>query len=87
MKITARMLRLSGACSSQVELFRSTFPHGAKVTLTSIEKANEAGLDVEWIARLLPEDKRAAYRAAKDSAWSAYWSAVDSALVSAFAED
>ena len=92
MKITARMLRLKGACSPQVELFRSVFPRGARVTLDNLKKAREAGLDVGWIVRQQPEEKRAAYKAATAPAYAAYeaataqaWAAYQAAKAPALA--
>jgi hypothetical protein len=51
--ITVSMLR--GACRSQRALFRKTFPEGAPVTMSAARKAKEAGLDVLWLANLLPK--------------------------------
>lgn len=50
--ITASMLK--GACREQRELFKSTFPDGAPVTVAATRKARKAGLDVSWLVRLLP---------------------------------
>jgi hypothetical protein len=51
--ITVSMLR--GACRSQRALFRKAFPEGAPVTMSAARKAKEAGLDVLWLANLLPK--------------------------------
>jgi hypothetical protein len=57
--ITESMLR--GACKSKRVLFRETFPDGAPVTMAAARKAQKAGLNVLWLAEILPEPLHADY--------------------------
>jgi hypothetical protein len=59
--ITVSMLR--GACRSQRALFRKTFPGGTPVTMAAARKAQKAGLDVLWLAEILPNPLYADYLA------------------------
>jgi hypothetical protein len=63
--ITASMLK--GACANQRALFKATFPDGASVTVASARKARRAGLDVLWLADLLPAPLDAEYLAKRDA--------------------
>jgi hypothetical protein len=56
--ITAGWLRERGACTGQVERFRSLWPSGAAVTPEHVRRALADGLDVAW---LLSPDLRAEY--------------------------
>jgi hypothetical protein len=88
--ITAAKLRKMKACKDQVALFIATFGKGAEVenTLDNLNKANEAGLDLGWLAlRLAPAvyeatrgPAHAAYGAIKGPAWAAYKAIQGSAL-------
>jgi hypothetical protein len=80
--ITAAKLRKMKACEDQVTLFVATFGKDVEVenTLDNLTKADEAGLDLSWLAlRLAPEayeavqgSARAAYEAIELPAWAAY---------------
>ena len=52
---------LSGACPEQQALFRKVFPEGAAVDEATARYAVRAGLDVQWLARLLPVAVQRAY--------------------------
>ena len=58
--ITLRWLRRHGACDGWEPKFRELFPDGAPITLDAALKAQEADLDVLWVAvRLLrPIERR-----------------------------
>jgi hypothetical protein len=73
--ITVSMLR--GACGSQHELFRKTFPDGAPVTMAAARKARKAGLDVLWLANLLPYPMYADYLAKRYLLSADYWAKRD----------
>lgn len=44
----AALLRV-GACSEQVEMFEDIFGESVKITVENIKKAEDEGLDLEWI--------------------------------------
>ncbi len=82
-KITVEMLREHGAKCSQVDLFEEIFPDGAPVTMRSLKKARDAGLDVFFLQRLLTgpalteyEKVRGRalteYEKVRDAAWAEY---------------
>src|SRR3989304_2171449 len=57
MKVTVEMLKKMGACgwkdeAEQVGLFKRTFPSGAEITRENLETARDAGLDLDWFARM-----------------------------------
>lgn len=52
MKVTVRMLKAKGACSNQVELFKSLFPNGVEVT-EEVCVANADNFDWNWAANNL----------------------------------
>jgi hypothetical protein len=57
--ITYNMLRNLDACSSQQSLFMQTFPDGAVLNKTNINKAIKAGLRISWLAiRVCPPSKK-----------------------------
>jgi hypothetical protein len=77
-KITVDMLK--GACKDQRKLFRATFPKGAPVTMASLKKAEKAGLDIWWVARLAGPAYEAQRKVLDDAYWAqrnplddAYW--------------
>ena len=74
--ITYRMLEDKGACNTQVELFKKTFPNGAEVSVeTAVSVASK--FDFDWAAHnLLSEASRAAYKEAVAPLWAAYKEAV-----------
>jgi hypothetical protein len=69
--ITESMLR--GACRSQRALFLKTFPEGAPVTMEASRKARKAGLDVLWLANLLPNPLYDDYWAKFKPLYDDYW--------------
>jgi hypothetical protein len=58
---TVHLHHLVGACEEQRALFQKTFPDGAPVNEDSVDKALAAGLDIIWLARLLPPPARLQY--------------------------
>ena len=70
MKITLELLEQNGACADQRRLFAETFPNGANVNARNLSKARKAGLDVLWLARLLPEGRKAEYDKVCGPAWA-----------------
>ena len=83
MKITLELLEQNGACADQRRLFAETFPKGANVNTRNLSKAQKVGLDVLWLAQLLPEGRkaecdkvrdaaRAEYEKVRDAAWAEY---------------
>ena len=56
--LTATILMAAGACRSDVIRFKGVFPKGAKWTPRDIDKAAKYGLNLRWIAKLLPEKFR-----------------------------
>ena len=77
------MLRLAGACSDQVEIFRKQWPRGTAVTPEAGEVALSLGLDIGWAAdNLLSGEALAEYERATDAAWPVY----DHATAVAWAE-
>ena len=93
-RITPRMLKLAGACSDQVDIFRKQWPRGTAVTIESVEMAVSLGLDIEWAARkLLSDAARAEYARATAAARAEYarvrraaWAELDRAIAPALAE-
>ena len=74
--ITYRMLKAKGACYTQVELFKKTFPEGAKLSV-ELAVSVASKFDFDWAARnLLSEASRAAYEEAVAPLWAAYEEAV-----------
>ncbi len=61
MKITLELLEQNGACEDQRRLFAATFPNGANVNARNLSKARKAELDVLWLGRLLPQDRKSEY--------------------------
>ncbi len=84
MKITFELLEQNGACADQRRLFAATFPKGANVNTRNLSKAQKVGLDVLWLARLLPEGRKAEYNNVCGAAWAEYNKVRDAALVRAF---
>ena len=72
MKITLELLEQNKACADQRRLFDETFPKGANVNARNLSKARKAGLDVLWLGRLLPQDRKAEYNKACGAAWAEY---------------
>ena len=70
MKITLELLEQNKACADQRRLFDETFPKGAYVNARILSKARKAGLDVLWLARLLPEGRKAEYDKVRGAAWA-----------------
>ena len=82
-KITARMLRLKGACADHVAIFRREWPAGTTITLTSVRRAQKLDLDLAWFARqFFTASAWAEYAKARASAWAEY----EKAIASAWAE-
>ena len=79
-RITATWLIENGACSA--DEFRRVFPAGAAVTVTNIQKALDADLDVLWLLERLPRSARAKYKKAIAPARAKY----DKATAAARAE-
>lgn len=84
--ITTDLLREHGACEDQVALFEATFGQRAKIGPRNWARAVKAGLDVDWLACLLPPAARAEYDRVKDAAWAEYDRVRDAALLSALME-
>ena len=91
-RITHEFLRSRDACSEQCDLVEKHWPNGAPVTVPTFRKALRLGLNVEWLANLLPAPAlaeyeavkapaRAEYRAAIAPAWAEYQAARATALV------
>ena len=72
MKITAELLEEHKACEEQVSLFRRTFPEGGESTVQALLKASEAGLDITWLERFIPDESWAAYDKACAEPLAAY---------------
>ena len=49
-KITHGILKNSGACATQRELFREHWPDGARIIKPTVRKAAMIGLGIEWFA-------------------------------------
>ncbi len=47
--ITARMLRMLGACESQVTVFEDEWPKGAEITVANCIRAGQLCLNVDWL--------------------------------------
>ena len=72
MKITLRQLKLLGACTSQVELFKEIF--GTEVILTEeIVKKHGAKFDITWLAnKMLTDEKFDDYEAKCNTLYANY---------------
>lgn len=46
--VTSKDLAFVGACRRERRLFKQTFPEGARINLTDLKKAKDAGLNVDW---------------------------------------
>ena len=57
--ITLADLQATGACQSQVDLFRATFGDEVKLNKRNLAKALRTQLDVSWCARFLTAPARA----------------------------
>ena len=72
-RVTAKSLQDLHACPDQVDLFRSTFPRGTRVTRMALVKAAKAGLDVGWWAgKTLPAPLWAEYDRQVAPLWAEY---------------
>ena len=72
MTITLKQLRLKGACSEQVELFKATFGESSEVTMDNAVKYADK-FDWTWAAEhLLPAPAWKAYQEAMATADKAY---------------
>ena len=80
MKITLELLEQNKACADQRRLFDETFPKGANVNARNLLKARKARLDVLWLGRLLPQDRKAEYDKVRSAAWAEYNKACGAAL-------
>jgi len=60
-RITYDMLKEVGACSSKLESFAAVFPAGAPISMESVYRAIEGGLDLRFAARLVPDGERAIF--------------------------
>ena len=80
MKITLAILEQNKACADQRRLFDETFPKGANVNARNLSKARKARLDVLWLGRLLPQDRKSEYDKVRAPAWAEYYKARASAL-------
>lgn len=47
--ITADWLREVGACMDEVSVFEGEWPRGAEVTEENVLRAQELGLDIDWL--------------------------------------
>lgn len=63
---------LKGACQKERELFENVFPNGAVVNKANALKAVKAGLNVEWLAELLPQRAQKMYDKSMQSIWEKY---------------
>ena len=60
MIITAKLLTQHGACPDQVAIVAREWPKGAEVTEAALLRAVELGLDIAWLARMIPAPRRRA---------------------------
>ncbi|MBX9694140.1 MAG: hypothetical protein K2Z81_17285 [Cyanobacteria bacterium] len=82
MNISTELLRSHKACINQIELFRFIFPDadtGVELTRENWELAKSRGLQTDWLARLLPEQKQQQYQAFISAAISEYIKDADAA--------
>ena len=80
MKVTTRQLKVKGACPDQVITFRREWPNGVEITPTTLQRAVELQLDLDWfVFNFLPVPAWEAYLKAKAPAREAYLKAVASA--------
>ena len=71
-RITVEMLQEHHACSSELLKFHQVFPNGAPVSMRSLAKAQNAGLNVFFAERFLTGPARAEYEKVKGTAWAEY---------------
>ncbi len=87
MKVTTRQLKVKGACPDQVITFRREWPNGVEITPTTLQRAVELQLDLDWfVFNFLPVPAREAYEKATAPAWEAYLKAKAPALHQIIAE-
>jgi post-segregation antitoxin (ccd killing protein) len=70
--ISLYTLRKFGACEEHTALFARTFGDEAALTPENMERAQNAGLDVSWLAGLLPAPLRAEYERQRGSLRAEY---------------
>jgi len=63
MRITAKLLARHKACPDQVAEVRRLWPRGVEPTVEALTVADAHGLDVLWLARLLPAEGPSSARA------------------------
>ena len=51
--VTVSLLRKLRACEGKIYRFKVHFPKGAKITLKNCQRAEEAGLNLPWLAHRL----------------------------------
>jgi hypothetical protein len=72
MKITLRQLKLLGACTSQINLFKEIFGTEIEITEDIVNK-HGAKFDTDWLAKnVLPSEKYADYRAKRAPLYADY---------------
>ncbi len=76
-RITKRFLQSKGACRDQIAIFAAEWPNGSEISLASLTRAAELGLDIGWLAaNTLEAPADAAYEAARAPAYAAYKAAI-----------
>jgi hypothetical protein len=76
MKITKQVLKQYVACPRELKLFNKVFPLGVAVSRRNMEKAVNAGLDVEWLMSNIVRpygNSWRSYCAKVDSRWQAFF--------------
>ena len=95
--ISLEMLEKAGACEEGIAAFRGMFGESADLTIRNIRKAQKAGLDVEWLAKLMTPEALKTYdeaiapalkanKEAAATARKAYYEAVAPALLKGLRE-
>ena len=73
MRITHEWLTKRRACSWQVATFDHEWPDGCEVTLATLQRAHELGLDGAWLEAHLPRLSRTEYHRVQKLALADYY--------------
>ena len=79
MMITTRLLMANGACEEDVATFREVFGTSARLTRANLHKADEAGIEVDFLTGLSPRSK-ASHLIFGDDTEAVSWAAMRTAL-------
>jgi len=76
-KITVDLLQDHDACRSAIDTFVAEWPDGGEITASSLARATELNLDIEWLTCLMEGLSRRVYDATRHEHQRVYRDAMD----------